>query len=219
VRKVDPVKHEEKRREILEAAARCFGRSGFHGTSTATICAEAGMSPGHLYHYFASKEAIIEAIAAASLQRAAARFGEVASGTSVVDTFVAHLDWTINEQAARATSMVFDIFAEACRNPTVAKILEEHSRGMLGLLANLLRHGQARGEIDPTIDPEQVAPVLISILDGSKTLVLRNPHVHPEDHVKVLRNLTRRFLAMPISPQPVPSQRGERHGRRRKEPN
>jgi TetR/AcrR family transcriptional repressor of uid operon len=219
VRKVDPVQHEEKRREILEAAARCFGRSGFQGASTASICSEASISPGHLYHYFASKEAIIEAIAAASLQRAAARFGEVASGTSVVDTFVAHLDWTINEQAARGTSMVFDIFAEACRNPTVAKIVNEHSRGMLGLLANLLRHGQARGEIDPTIDPEQVAPVLISILDGSKTLVLRNPHVHPDDHVKVLRNLTRRFLAMPTSPQPVPSQRGERNGRRRKEPN
>jgi TetR/AcrR family transcriptional regulator, repressor for uid operon len=219
VRKVDPVQHEEKRREILEAAARCFGRSGFQGASTASICSEASISPGHLYHYFASKEAIIEAIAAASLQRAAARFGEVASGTSVVDTFVAHLDWTINEQAARGTSMVFDIFAEACRNPTVAKIVNEHSRGMLGLLANLLRHGQARGEIDPTIDPEQVAPVLISILDGSKTLVLRNPHVHPDDHVKVLRNLTRRFLAMPTSPQPVPPQRGERNGRRRKEPN
>jgi TetR/AcrR family transcriptional regulator, repressor for uid operon len=195
VRKVDPVKHEEKRREILEAAAHCFGRSGFQGASTASICDEAGISAGHLYHYFASKEAIIEAIAAANLQRMAARFGEVASGTSVVEAFVAHLDWTINEQASRGTPMVFDIFAEASRNPTVAQILDGHTRGIRKLLADLLRHGQARGEIDQAIDPEQVAPVLISILDGSKTLALRNPKIPPRNHVEVLRALIKPFLA------------------------
>jgi len=73
MRKVDPVKHEKKRRDILEAAARCFARDGFRGASTADICAEAKISPGHLYHYFASKEAIMGAMAEAKLGEAAAR--------------------------------------------------------------------------------------------------------------------------------------------------
>ncbi len=55
MRKLDPVKHEEKRREILAAAGRCFARDGFRGASISQICAEAGISSGHLYHYFASK--------------------------------------------------------------------------------------------------------------------------------------------------------------------
>ena len=62
MRKVDPVKHGGKRAEILAAAERCFGRSGFYRATIAQICDEAAISPGHLYHYFASKEAIIAAI-------------------------------------------------------------------------------------------------------------------------------------------------------------
>ena len=49
----------DRRDEILGAAQRCFVRSGFHGASMQDICAEAGMSPGNLYRYFPSKEALI----------------------------------------------------------------------------------------------------------------------------------------------------------------
>src|SRR5437660_12047932 len=53
----------DRRAEILAAAQRCFVRSGFHGASMQDICSEAGMSPGNLYRYFPSKEALIAGIA------------------------------------------------------------------------------------------------------------------------------------------------------------
>jgi AcrR family transcriptional regulator len=53
----------DRRAEILEAAQRCFVRSGFHQTSMHEICAEAGMSAGNLYRYFPSMEALIAGIA------------------------------------------------------------------------------------------------------------------------------------------------------------
>jgi TetR/AcrR family transcriptional regulator, repressor for uid operon len=53
----------DRRDEILAAAQRCFVRSGFHGASMQDICAEADMSPGNLYRYFPSKEALIAGIA------------------------------------------------------------------------------------------------------------------------------------------------------------
>jgi TetR/AcrR family transcriptional repressor of uid operon len=53
----------DRRAEILAAAQRCFVRAGFHGASMQDICAEAGMSPGNLYRYFPSKEALIAGIA------------------------------------------------------------------------------------------------------------------------------------------------------------
>jgi TetR/AcrR family transcriptional repressor of uid operon len=198
VRKVDPVKHEEKRREILEAAARCFGRNGFQGASISHICAEAGMSAGHLYHYFHSKEAIIEAMIDANLERAANRFGETAKGESVLDALVVYLERSAPDDG-RSASLLFDMFAEAGRNPTMAKILGEHSHGMQTLLVDLLRRGQERGEVDPSLDPELVAPVLISIVDGSKTLALRNPHLPPRSYGEVLRTLISRFLSPPAS--------------------
>src|SRR6476620_4814251 len=52
----------DRRTEILDAAQRCFARSGFHRASMQDICTEAGMSPGNLYRYFPSKEALIAGI-------------------------------------------------------------------------------------------------------------------------------------------------------------
>ena len=68
MRKVDPIKQQERRRHILNAAAHCFAEHGFHGTSTAQICERAGMSPGNLFHYYRSKADIIEALIAADTE-------------------------------------------------------------------------------------------------------------------------------------------------------
>lgn len=198
MRKVDPVKHEEKRRQVLEAAAQCFARNGFQGASISQICAEAGMSAGHLYHYFPSKEAIVEAMVDANLERAANRFGETAKGKSILDALVAHLERSAPDDG-RGTSLLFDMFAEAGRNPTMARILGEHSHGMQALLVDLLRRGQERGEVDPSLDAGVVAPVLVSLVDGVKTLTLRNPHLPPRSYREVLRTLISRFLSPPAS--------------------
>ena len=51
-----------RRQQILDAAAACFVREGFHGASIARIAKAAGMSPGNLYHFFPGKEAMIAAL-------------------------------------------------------------------------------------------------------------------------------------------------------------
>src|SRR5262245_63469351 len=55
-------RRDQQMHRIMDAAKVCFVRFGFQGASMHQICAEAGMSPGALYRYFPSKEAIIEAI-------------------------------------------------------------------------------------------------------------------------------------------------------------
>ena len=54
-------RHESRRRQIIDAAIRCFRKNGFHAASMASLAKEAGMSVGHIYHYFENKEAIIAA--------------------------------------------------------------------------------------------------------------------------------------------------------------
>lgn len=52
---------DERRQSLLEATARCLADKGAAGVSVRTICAEAGVSPGLLRHYFAGvSEAIAE---------------------------------------------------------------------------------------------------------------------------------------------------------------
>jgi AcrR family transcriptional regulator len=53
---------ENKRRALLDAAAKCFGRRGFEGTSMRDIAAEVGMLSGSMYYHFASKDELLLAV-------------------------------------------------------------------------------------------------------------------------------------------------------------
>jgi AcrR family transcriptional regulator len=49
----------EKRRKILDAAIRVFARQGFHSARVSDIAAEAGVAYGLVYHYFDSKDQML----------------------------------------------------------------------------------------------------------------------------------------------------------------
>src|SRR5205807_6053921 len=53
---------EDKRRLILDAAVRVFARKGFHTCRVGDIAEEAGVAHGLLYHYFASKDELLETV-------------------------------------------------------------------------------------------------------------------------------------------------------------
>jgi TetR/AcrR family transcriptional regulator, fatty acid metabolism regulator protein len=49
----------DKRRQILDAAVRVFARQGFHATRVSDIADEAGVADGLVYHYFKSKDEVL----------------------------------------------------------------------------------------------------------------------------------------------------------------
>jgi TetR/AcrR family transcriptional regulator, fatty acid metabolism regulator protein len=53
---------EERRRQILDAAVRAFAKKGYHASRVSDIAEEAGVAYGLVYHYFESKDAVLEAI-------------------------------------------------------------------------------------------------------------------------------------------------------------
>ncbi|HEY0517826.1 MAG TPA: TetR/AcrR family transcriptional regulator [Solirubrobacteraceae bacterium] len=52
----------EKRRQILDAAVRVFARQGFHACRVSDIADEAGVAYGLVYHYFASKDEVLDTL-------------------------------------------------------------------------------------------------------------------------------------------------------------
>jgi AcrR family transcriptional regulator len=56
------MKADERRRQILECARRVFASQGFHVTSVADICSEAGIGRGTLYQYFGNKRDVFLAV-------------------------------------------------------------------------------------------------------------------------------------------------------------
>jgi AcrR family transcriptional regulator len=52
----------DKRRVILDAAVRVFARQGFHACRVSDIADEAGVAYGLVYHYFASKDEVLDTV-------------------------------------------------------------------------------------------------------------------------------------------------------------
>ncbi len=189
----DPQRHTRQRARILDAAARCFSRYGFQGASMARICADAEMSPGHLYHYFPHKKALIEAMIVRELEEVHARFEGLRDAPDVVEGLLALIEggrgWT-DEQ----NRLMLEVMAEAARNPAVGDILRHHHAAITTLVAECLAAGQARGQVEPSLDPEVTAAMLQAVVDGAVARQVRAPALDPDRWIDHLKHLYGRML-------------------------
>ena len=197
MRKVDPTKHEEKRREILMAAGRCFERNGFQGATIADICAEAKVSAGHLYHYFANKEAIMVAMAEARFAAAAERLEEMTDLSDPLPPLVNGFVRALDRDAHASHALFLEMLAEAGRNPAIAQAIEDHSQLLRDILSASLKAGQQQGQVDPGLDPDIAAAILISVVDGARIMTIRYPNVSAQKRAGMLNLLAARFLTPP----------------------
>src|SRR6476620_4570299 len=116
----------DRRAQILDAAIVCFAKRGFHQTSTHDISAEAGISVGLIYRYFANKEAVIAAMADRhknEIQDLLERARQAASlFESLEILFTAHC---CENSPNVVSAFVVDLYAEASRNPAIADLVRD----------------------------------------------------------------------------------------------
>jgi TetR/AcrR family transcriptional repressor of uid operon len=152
---------------ILEAAKACFIRHGFSGASMQQICAEAGMSPGALYRYFPSKEAIVEAICEADRREDAQLFATVLGNPDVVEGLVFGAMTHIRHMHENNNAALFaEICAEAMRNESVQTTCMKNMTEVQGIFAEYLGKAKAAGEIDPPVELDVLLPALMAIAHG-----------------------------------------------------
>jgi TetR/AcrR family transcriptional repressor of uid operon len=158
--------HSDRRSEILDAARRCFVRMGFHQTSMQQICAEAGMSPGNVYRYFPSKEAIIAGLTERDRAEIAAQLADAQFTTDFFATLAELARHHFVERTEDEVGICVEIMSESRRNPTVAKIMHEFNAEVKDRLVTMLRSAQERGDISRDADIGGVIEMLMVIVDG-----------------------------------------------------
>ena len=184
----------DRKDEILAAAQRCFVRAGFHGASMQDICAEAGMSPGNLYRYFPSKEALIAGIAERDRAEVAQQFAsaDLSHGFFAVLEGLAHHHFAVrpDEQVMLCT----EVMAEARRNPEIARISASFDADVKKWLVDLMRAAAKRGDIPGDVDFDGVATMLMIIADGVWWRRALEPEFDPKAVLPIFMDLTRHML-------------------------
>lgn len=156
---------ERRTRQILEAAAACFARRGFHQTTMPEICAEAGLSPGSIYRYFRGKEAIIEAIVEEDLAENLATIERMAASPDCRAALAGAAAATLAATEPIAGVLAAEVVAESMRNPRVAAMARRYEAATTEALAAVVGRGQGRGEIDGGLDPRQVGTLVAALVD------------------------------------------------------
>ncbi len=166
MRQRNPVLNADRRKAILKAAQTCFVKEGFHSTSMKDVCVAAGMSPGTLYHYFASKTDIIAGIIADEGEITRALLEPLRDTPDFIDALFTVLDIIASEVTQEDLALHTEIAAEVQRQPHLRVAQEKLDADTLALIATSLRAAQARNEIDRGLDPESAAKLILALLDG-----------------------------------------------------
>ncbi|MDT3707619.1 MAG: TetR/AcrR family transcriptional regulator [Thiobacillus sp.] len=195
----DTPRAETRRTQIRAAAEQCFRQHGFHGTSIAQISKAAGMSTGHIYHYFENKEAIIADIVAQDVERLLTLTAELRSASDMRSAMVARAVEGVEDNLdPGAATLQLEIVAEAARNPRVAEIVRTADRQCRESLRETIRTlRQAAGHRDSKATLSGMVEALAAMFEGLQIRTIRNPDLDQDAVVQTFRRMIHDLLTQP----------------------
>jgi TetR/AcrR family transcriptional regulator, fatty acid metabolism regulator protein len=154
----------DRRRQILAAAVKVFAEKGFHEARVGDIAEEAGIAYGLVYHYFASKEELLETIFRTTWTEMLARVEEVETAGVPAAEAVRQVTALLLRTWRRDPDLVRVLVREVTRNQHVQQEIEEISSAMESL-ERIVRRGQESGEFRAELDPRLAAVVFYGALE------------------------------------------------------
>lgn len=155
---------EEKRRQILDAAERVFARKGFHTSRVGDIAAEAGVAHGLLYHYFESKDELLETIFRENWGVLLERIAAVEESDEPVLEQLRGVAKILLRTWLHRPDIVRIVVREFGRSPEVAQRLGELIKP-IEAIERMIGRGIERGELRADLDPKLAATVFYGGID------------------------------------------------------
>ncbi len=192
---------EERRRQIVEAAAELFARKGFRGTTTREIAEAVGLSEAMIFKYFPTKEelysAIIEAKAATEEILAAAAVAAASKDDAGVFRAIGRI--MIETTEADPTLMRLLLFSALEGHELSQMFFESRVRRLHEFLSAYIQQRIADGqfrEVDPLITARGFVGMVVHYLLIHELFgVKRPPHSSPEEVVSTFVSVFLKGLA------------------------
>jgi TetR/AcrR family transcriptional regulator, fatty acid metabolism regulator protein len=155
---------EDKRRQLLEAAVRVFARKGYHASRVGDIAEEAGVAHGLLYHYFESKDQVLEAVFHENWSILQARIAGVEETEEPAADQLRHIAAIVLRTWLHLPDVVRVVIREFGRSPELAERIGELAQP-IDVIERVIARGVARGEFRKDIDPRVAATVVYGSID------------------------------------------------------
>lgn len=161
----------EKRRAILHAAVRVFAEKGYHGCRIADVARSAGVAYGLVYHYFRSKEELLESVFAEQWAILVNALRAIDQGPGTAPEKLEAMLRFVFDVFKTAPSAVRVLILEVARTPHALRAgsTRETFEAAVGIVAEVVRGGQARGEIRGDLDPVISAASVLGALELAVT--------------------------------------------------
>jgi AcrR family transcriptional regulator len=171
------VDHDARREELLEAVWRVVARDGLEGATIRGMARETGWSVGSLAHYFADKDDILESALRLAYERIAARWALKLDGlTGLAALRELVLDnLPLDDERELETKFLMNYWSRAIRGGDGVPRPARRGPQLIDRLANLARDAQAADEIATDRTPEDIAELLLGLIDGFSLHALLDP--------------------------------------------
>jgi TetR/AcrR family transcriptional regulator, fatty acid metabolism regulator protein len=154
----------DKRRLLLDAAVRVFARKGFHAARVGDIAEEAGVAHGLLYHYFASKDEVLETIFRDTWSDLVAAVRDVEqSGEPAVEQ-LRRIAAIVLRSWRHEPDLVRVLVREVARSAEVERRIDEIGE-VFAAIERIVRGGQETGEFRGDVDARLATFVLYGALE------------------------------------------------------
>lgn len=166
--RISAAQRQARRDQILDAARDLFATNGFHATSMDDILSAAGMSAGGAYRYFASKDAIITAIAEEVVGGLTATIDAAlaADPPPPLDVALRRIIGVVDAIADGPGRLALVVWGEAQRDEHVAALARREGTKVRQAVVALVRRADDAGELPPGSDVDALGSVVFSLLPG-----------------------------------------------------
>jgi AcrR family transcriptional regulator len=161
-----------RRPQILAAAVELLTEEGMSSVRVADVAERAGTSATSVIYYFGTKADLFEqAIAEAD----DAYYAELLAHVERLDSGMDRLAWVIVSSSRFDWLLWMDLWVYARRHPELLEAHQRFDRRFRDVIADAIRHGQARGEFAPA-DAGEVSVRLGSLMRGLAVHVALGEH-------------------------------------------
>ncbi|WP_369244939.1 TetR/AcrR family transcriptional regulator [Streptomyces sp. R41] len=191
-----------RRRQILNGAALCFARNGFHATSMQDVLKEVDLSAGAVYRYFSGKEELIGAIVAEVLETVRVTYERAAqeSPPPLPDVLIPRVMTQIQEVKPGKLDngdwvfprLMIQVWTETLRNDELSVLITAGYDKVRAAWAKLVESYKAAGLMPEEADADAMARTMIALAQGFAAQMAVFGAASPE----ILRDGLRALMSM-----------------------